>query len=70
MIANTGRKLALSSIIGIMADRAQAPNLQDLQTKILQFEEATLSRIRVLFGGIPAPPLFARADQGHPAMVR
>ena len=54
MIATTGRKLALASIIGIMAARAQAPSVQDLQTKLLQFEEASQRTIAELKAQIAA----------------
>ena len=54
MIANTGRKLALAGIIGIMAARAQAPSVQDLQTKLLQFEEASQRTIAELKAQIAA----------------
>lgn len=54
MIANTGRKLALTGIIGIMTARAQAPSVQDLQTKLLQFEETSQRTIAELKAQIAA----------------
>ena len=48
MIANTGRKLALVSIIGMVAAQAQSPSVQDLQTKLLQFEESSQKTIAEL----------------------
>src|SRR4029077_16392041 len=54
VIANTGRLLALASIIGIMAARAQSPSVQDLQTKLLQFEESSQKTIAELKAQIAA----------------
>jgi hypothetical protein len=54
VVANRTRKLALASIIGVLAARAQTPTVQDLQNQLLQFEEASQRTIAELRAQIAA----------------
>jgi DcaP outer membrane protein len=54
VIAASGWKLALASVIGIVAARAQSPSIQDLQTRLLQFEESSQRTIAELKAQIAA----------------
>jgi DcaP outer membrane protein len=48
VIASTTRKLALACMVSVATARAQTPTLQDLQTKLLQFEEESQKTIAEL----------------------
>ena len=53
-MASTKRTLALACIFGVAAARAQTPTVQDLQTKLLQFEEESQKTIAELKAQIAA----------------
>jgi hypothetical protein len=48
MIVSMPRRLALAWMLGVAAASAQTPTLQDLQNKLLQFEESSQKTIAEL----------------------
>ncbi|MGA7239067.1 MAG: hypothetical protein WBY44_25525, partial [Bryobacteraceae bacterium] len=54
MILDTTRRLALACMIGVMACSAQTPTVQDLQYKLLRFEEESQKTIAELKAEIAA----------------
>ena len=54
MIATTRQRLVLACMLSVSTARAQTPNLQDLQNKLLQFEESSQKTIAELKAQIAA----------------
>jgi hypothetical protein len=44
MIATTTQRLALACMVGVATALAQTPSVQDLENKLLQFQESSKKR--------------------------
>jgi hypothetical protein len=53
-VGSATRKLALACMVSVVAARAQAPTVQDLETKLLEFEEESQKTIAELKAQIAA----------------